>query len=132
MRYSIPGEDSSYDVIVIGGALSGAATATLRLRQNPSLRLLIIEKSAQLTRRVGETTVEVISTLEANKRSQYVTARQPKHSGRAGLSTHPALRRCWPGNRVHRFTLLPGHPRFYPLSAQKCYLCLEPDVLPMS
>ena len=53
------GDDSSYDVVVIGGALSGAATATLLLRQNPGLRLLIVEKSARLSRRVGEATVEV-------------------------------------------------------------------------
>ena len=52
-------DEGSYDVVVIGGALSGAATATLLLRQNPGLRLLIVEKSAQLTRRVGEATVEV-------------------------------------------------------------------------
>jgi flavin-dependent dehydrogenase len=51
--------DSAYDVVVIGGALSGAATATLLLRQNPGLRLLIVEKSAQLSRRVGEATVEI-------------------------------------------------------------------------
>src|SRR5438552_9270643 len=50
---------ATYDVVVIGGALSGAATATLLLRQNPGLRLLIVEKSAQLSRRVGEATVEV-------------------------------------------------------------------------
>ena len=50
---------STYDVIVIGGALSGGACATLLLRQNPGLRLLIVEKSARLTRRVGEATVEV-------------------------------------------------------------------------
>src|SRR5271165_5520731 len=48
-----------YDVVVIGGALSGAATATLLLRQNSGLRVLIVEKSAELTRRVGEATVEV-------------------------------------------------------------------------
>src|SRR5882757_10565796 len=48
-----------YDVVVIGGALSGAATATLLLRQNSGIRVLIVEKSAQLTRRVGEATVEV-------------------------------------------------------------------------
>jgi len=48
-----------YDVVVIGGALSGAATAILLLRHNPGLRLLIVEKSARLTRRVGEATVEV-------------------------------------------------------------------------
>lgn len=51
--------NSTYDVVVIGGALSGGATATLLLRQNPGLRLLIVEKSARLSRRVGEATVEV-------------------------------------------------------------------------
>src|ERR1700681_1834776 len=52
-------EEHSYDVVIIGGALSGAATATLLLRQNPGVRVLIVEKSAELTRRVGEATVEV-------------------------------------------------------------------------
>ena len=44
---------------MIGGALSGAATATLLLRKNPGIRILIVEKSEKLTRRVGEATVEV-------------------------------------------------------------------------
>src|SRR5689334_24120990 len=48
-----------YDVVIIGGALSGAATATLLLRQNPGIRILILEKSTKLSRRVGEATVEV-------------------------------------------------------------------------
>jgi flavin-dependent dehydrogenase len=48
-----------YDVVVIGGALSGGATATLLLRKNPGIRVLILEKSAKLSRRVGEATVEV-------------------------------------------------------------------------
>src|SRR6476646_2971165 len=48
-----------YDVVIIGGALSGGATATLLLRQNPGIRVLIVEKSARLSRRVGEATVEV-------------------------------------------------------------------------
>src|ERR671935_3042819 len=48
-----------YDVVIMGGALSGAATATLLLRQNPGIRILILEKSAKLGRRVGEATVEV-------------------------------------------------------------------------
>jgi len=52
-------ENSSYDVVIIGGALSGAATAILLLRKNPGLRLLIVDKSARLTRRVGEATVEI-------------------------------------------------------------------------
>lgn len=49
---------SVYDVIVIGGALGGAATATLLLRERPELRVLVVEKSAAFTRRVGEATVE--------------------------------------------------------------------------
>ena len=53
------GAESNYDVVVIGGALAGGATATLLLRQNPGLRLLIVEKSERLGRRVGEATVEV-------------------------------------------------------------------------
>ncbi len=52
-------ETANYDVVVIGGALSGAATATLLMRQNPGIRILIVEKSAKLTRRVGEATVEI-------------------------------------------------------------------------
>ncbi len=52
---------STYDVVVIGGSFSGAATATLLLRQNPGMRLLVVEKAAQFSRRVGEATVEVSS-----------------------------------------------------------------------
>ncbi len=48
-----------YDVAIIGGALAGAATALLLLREKPTLRILILEKSSAFTRRVGEATVEV-------------------------------------------------------------------------
>lgn len=48
-----------YDVVVVGGALSGAATAILLLRKNPGLRILIVEKSETFGRKVGEATVEV-------------------------------------------------------------------------
>jgi len=54
-----PADCAAYDVIIIGGALSGASAAILLLRRNPGIRILIIEKSARLTRRVGEATVEV-------------------------------------------------------------------------
>src|SRR5690242_14903289 len=52
---------NQFDVIVIGGALSGAAAATLLLQEEPSLKILILEKSSAFTRRVGEATVEVSS-----------------------------------------------------------------------
>jgi len=51
----------SWDVIVIGGALSGASTAWMLLRRNPLLRVLIIERSEHFKRRVGESTVEISS-----------------------------------------------------------------------
>jgi len=49
----------SYDVVIIGGALAGAAMAVLLLRQQPKLRVLIVEKTATFPRKVGEATVEV-------------------------------------------------------------------------
>jgi len=56
---SAPQERPDYDVIIAGGALAGAATAILLLREQPTLRILIIEKSTAFGRRVGEATVEV-------------------------------------------------------------------------
>jgi flavin-dependent dehydrogenase len=53
------GEEEAYDVVIIGGALSGAAAAILLMREDPGMRVLIIEKAERLTRRVGEATVEV-------------------------------------------------------------------------
>src|SRR5262249_46491810 len=42
-----------------GGALAGAASALLLLREQPGLKVLIVEKSSTFGRRVGEATVEV-------------------------------------------------------------------------
>jgi len=53
------GRGEDYDVVIIGGALAGAAAATLLLREQPGLRVLILEKSTAFTRRVGEATVEI-------------------------------------------------------------------------
>jgi len=54
-----PDTASPWDVLVIGGALSGAATACLLLKRNPRLRVLILERDAHFKRRVGESTVEI-------------------------------------------------------------------------
>jgi flavin-dependent dehydrogenase len=53
--------DFDYDVVTIGGAFSGAATALLLKRKQPNARVLIIEKNAEFDRKVGESTTEVSS-----------------------------------------------------------------------
>jgi len=50
-----------YDVVIVGGAFSGAATAMLIKRKHPAARVLIIEKNAEFDRKVGESTTEVSS-----------------------------------------------------------------------
>jgi 2-polyprenyl-6-methoxyphenol hydroxylase-like FAD-dependent oxidoreductase len=50
-----------YDVVIIGGAFSGAATALMLKRKRPDARVLIIEKTAEFDRKVGESTTEVSS-----------------------------------------------------------------------
>src|SRR5256714_838261 len=50
-----------YDVVIIGGAFSGAATALMLKRKHPAARILIIEKTAEFDRKVGESTTELSS-----------------------------------------------------------------------
>jgi len=54
---SVPDQD--FDVAIIGGSLAGAAAALLLLREKPTLRIVVLEKSDHFPRRVGEATVEV-------------------------------------------------------------------------
>lgn len=53
------GEAGNYDVVVIGGAIAGAATAILLRRRSPGLRVLVVEKSDAFDWKVGESTVEI-------------------------------------------------------------------------
>ena len=50
-----------HDVVIIGGAFSGAATALMLKRMHPAARVLIIEKAAEFDRKVGESTTELSS-----------------------------------------------------------------------
>src|SRR5215204_3157885 len=50
-----------YDVVIVGGAFSGAATALLLKRKHPATRVLIIEKAQEFDRKVGESTTEISS-----------------------------------------------------------------------
>lgn len=60
MNQACHSEDcESWDVAIVGGALSGASTALILKRKDPSLRIVLIEKNTSFKRRVGEATVEV-------------------------------------------------------------------------
>jgi flavin-dependent dehydrogenase len=50
-----------YDVVIVGGAFAGAATAMMLKRKHPASRVLIIEKAAEFDRKVGESTTELSS-----------------------------------------------------------------------
>ena len=50
-----------FEVVIVGGAFSGAATALLIKRRRPETRILIIEKATEFDRKVGESTTEVSS-----------------------------------------------------------------------
>src|SRR5262245_53394987 len=59
--HSLETMNFEYDVVIIGGAFSGAATALMLKRKRPHARVLIIEKNAEFDRKVGESTTEVSS-----------------------------------------------------------------------
>lgn len=48
-----------YDVIIVGGALAGAASALILKQENPALRILILDRREAHKRRVGEATIEI-------------------------------------------------------------------------
>ncbi len=55
-------EDSQapeYDVVIIGGAFSGAAAALMLKRRVPAAKVLVVERAASFDRKVGESTSEV-------------------------------------------------------------------------
>ncbi len=48
-----------YDVIILGGAFSGASAAILLRREHPQLRVLMVEKAEAFDEKVGEATTEM-------------------------------------------------------------------------
>ncbi|HUD48968.1 MAG TPA: NAD(P)/FAD-dependent oxidoreductase [Candidatus Baltobacteraceae bacterium] len=77
-------EPEQFDVVIIGGAMSGAASALLLKRQRPELRVLILEKSKVFGRRVGEATVE-ISTYFLTKILGLTTYLNESHLVKQGM-----------------------------------------------
>jgi flavin-dependent dehydrogenase len=48
-----------YDIVILGGAFSGASAAILLRRECPALRVLIVERSERYDEKVGEATTEM-------------------------------------------------------------------------
>ena len=85
----------NYDVVVIGGAFSGASCATLLKRRLPDCRILIVERSERFDRKVGEATVEVSAFFLHQVLGLYdhLSRRHlPKHGLRFWLSDGPGRR----------------------------------------
>src|SRR3954464_8611925 len=84
-----------YDVVIIGGAFSGAATALMLKRKQPEARVLIIEKAIEFDRKVGESTTEVSSCYLTRilGLAHYLGHHQlPKHGLRLWFSNRPDQR----------------------------------------
>jgi flavin-dependent dehydrogenase len=63
----MPSGNNDYDVVVVGGAFSGSATALLLKREHPDLRVLVVEKKASFDRKVGESVIELGSWFLTRK-----------------------------------------------------------------
>src|SRR5512132_145072 len=66
-----PSPASHYDVVIIGGAVSGASTAILLKRRMPRLRVLVVEKADRFDWKVGESTVEISAYFLTRVLKQY-------------------------------------------------------------
>ncbi len=61
--------NETHDVVVIGGSFSGAATALILKREQPDLRVAIVERSTAFDRKVGEATTEISGSFLTKKLS---------------------------------------------------------------
>jgi flavin-dependent dehydrogenase len=61
----------TFDVVIMGGAVSGASTAILLKRRMPSLSVLVVEKADRFDWKVGESTVEISAYFLTRVLKQY-------------------------------------------------------------
>ncbi|HEX3552925.1 MAG TPA: tryptophan 7-halogenase [Thermoanaerobaculia bacterium] len=83
-----------YDVIILGGAFSGAAAAILLKRDRPELSVLVVEKAAAFDAKVGEATTEMSGMFLTRRLAQW------QHLEREHLPKE-GLRYWWQNEKVH-------------------------------
>lgn len=77
-------DPSHYDVVVLGGAFSGASAAILLRREAPELRVLIVEKAEAFDAKVGEATTE-LSAMFITRRLAMWHHLEAEHLPKEGL-----------------------------------------------
>ena len=73
-----------YDVVILGGAFSGASAAILLRREQPQLRVLIVEKAEAFDAKVGEATTE-LSAMFLTRRLTMWHHLEAEHLSKEGL-----------------------------------------------
>ena len=73
-----------YDVVILGGAFSGASAAILLRREQPGLRVLIVEKAEAFDAKVGEATTEM-SAMFLTRRLAMWQHLEAEHLPKEGL-----------------------------------------------
>lgn len=73
-----------YDVVILGGAFSGASTALLLRRDLPQLKVLVIEKAEAFDEKVGEATTEM-SAMFLTRRLRLWKHLEDHHLPKEGL-----------------------------------------------
>jgi flavin-dependent dehydrogenase len=73
-----------YDVVILGGAFSGASAAILLRREQPQLRVLIVEKAEAFDAKVGEATTE-LSAMFLTRRLAMWHHLESEHLPKEGL-----------------------------------------------
>src|SRR4029077_252138 len=60
-----------YDVVILGGAFSGASAAILLKRDRPELSVLVVEKAVAFDAKVGEATTEMSGMFLTRRLAQW-------------------------------------------------------------